>query len=430
MEWSHYNFFLKTEEAFLLYNSLSNSFVELEENIYNYLIDKMNSQETDISDIELKNSLIDMKVIVFNNKDEFNELKYDINLKRFSFKNLNLTICPTLHCNFACPYCFEKNRRSAYITEEIENLILEYIKKQEHIEFLNITWYGGEPLLAFDNIVSLTNKFKKLNLKYFAGIITNGYLLTEKRIRQLSDLSIDSMQITVDGLSETHNSRRFLTSGKGTFQNIVNNILLLKKVYPQIRLSIRVNIDKNNQSEFVDVYNFFQDMKLGNTFIRPAFVDDISGCNTNNCLFDRNRKTQFIIEMLEKYNLDFSHFYPSDTRYECGIRNPNSLIIGPRGEIYKCWNDVGDNKQIIGSLDNKIKANNALHLRYLTGADPLEDKKCLACFHFPTCGGGCPYLRIKNEYEGCHFDTCDLIKDNMEKFLKLHYQTKIKLNNI
>jgi uncharacterized protein len=37
----------------------------------------------------------------------------------------------------------------------------------------------GEPLLAFNRIVSLTRKMQALGLKYKAGIITNGYLLTE-----------------------------------------------------------------------------------------------------------------------------------------------------------------------------------------------------------------------------------------------------------
>lgn len=59
--------------------------------------------------------------------------------------------------------------------------------------------------------------------------------------------------------------------------------------------------------------------------------------------------------------------------------------------------------------------------RYYTAGDALDDINCRQCFYLPICGGGCPYRRLENEFEGkCH-DMCENIKDNLEEFLELHY---------
>lgn len=85
-------------------------------------------------------------------------------------------------------------------------------------------------------------------------------------------------------------------------------------------------------------------------------------------------------------------------------------------------------KEIIGNVDGKI-TNEALLLRYLVAANPFEDPKCQECFLLPVCGGGCPYSRIQNEYEGTNINTCLYIKDHLEDFLVTHAEYKNHLNS-
>ena len=84
---------------------------------------------------------------------------------------------------------------------------------------------------------------------------------------------------------------------------------------------------------------------------------------------------------------------------------------------------MGNFSKIIGNIEGKI-TNEHLLLRYLVGADPLEDSNCKKCLLFPVCGGGCPFSRILNEYEHKHINVCPLIKDHMEDFLLTHALTK------
>lgn len=422
MEWSKYNYFFTSKDKFLLYNSLSNSFAELDEEVYFDLVNQKERNLIDIKDKDLVEVLKSMKVIVNDERDDLNIIKYNAYRSRFYSKGLSLTINPTLHCNFACSYCFEEDRLPVYMTEEVEDKIIEHIKGKEP-KHVDVDWFGGEPLLAFDRIVSLTKKMQKLNVIYEAGMITNGYLLTEKIINQLPSLNINFMQITVDGLPNTHNSRRPLVSGKGTFDTIVKNIDLLKKINPEIQLTIRINIDHNNKNEFVEIYNFFSQKNYPNTYISGAFVHDIKS-SKNLCFLNTKQQVKFLLEMKKEYNLNLRPFFPGSRRYECGIRNLNSIVIGPTGEVYKCFNDVGNKNKIVGNIDDSIETNNQLLLRYLVGADPFDDEKCKACFQLPICGGGCPYQRIANEYEGGEFDTCNYFKENMKEFLEIHYLNK------
>lgn len=406
---------------------MSNSLAELKLEDYE-MLENLRANNLPLADEELEKQLRQLKVIVDNDMDEINKVKYINLLNRNENRRLILTINPTLACNFNCPYCFENEHSNIYMHDLVEEKIILFIKKHVGLKALDVTWFGGEPLLAFDRIVSMTKKMQNLGLNYKAGMITNGYLLTEKVISKLESLAISSIQITIDGMADLHNTRRCLKSGKPTFDKILQNIDLLQKVNPQIRLNVRVNVDKTNYADFLELYKFLKDKHYPTLNVNLSFVKDMTGCYKCNHSYDMQEQAQIVKDLLQKYGLDFSMVFPRSERYECAIRNRNALVIGPEGELYKCWNDVGNKSKIIGNIDGKI-TNEALLLRYLVAADPFEDPKCQECFLLPVCGGGCPYSRIQNEYEGTNINTCLYIKDYLKDFLVTHAEYKNHLSS-
>ncbi len=426
--WSRYSYFFEVGEKYYVYNSLSNSLAELNKSVFEQ-IEHLRTNNLVIPNGELKEQLQRMKVWVSSDKDEFYKLKYQNSLLRNDNSRLILTINPTLACNFACPYCFEKDHPNVYMDESVEDKIVDYIRGCQNAKMVSVTWFGGEPLLAFDRIVSLTRKIQQLGLVYKAGMITNGYLLSEKVISLLPSLQISSLQITIDGLAPLHDSRRCLKTGKPTFAKILHNIEVLQHTCPEIAVRVRVNVDKTNHSDFINLYRFLQDKHFPNLSINLAFVKDMSGCNKCPSFYDTEEQAFLAQEYLKEYGMDFSMVYPMANRNECAIRNRNALVIGPMGELYKCWNDVGNEKRIVGTIDGQI-TNESLLLRYLVAADPFEDSKCQTCFLLPVCGGGCPYSRIKNEFEGTNINTCLFMKDHMEDFLKVHIEYKNKIKTV
>ncbi len=65
------------------------------------------------------------------------------------------------------------------MTVEVEDRIVEFARSHVESQQILVTWFGGEPLLRMKTIRSLTAKLISLGKPYRAGIITNGYLLTE-----------------------------------------------------------------------------------------------------------------------------------------------------------------------------------------------------------------------------------------------------------
>ena len=336
MNWSKYNYLFKSSQyGYLLYNSLSNSFAELDEESYFYL-QTLEGKKKDINiiDDELHQSLLKMKALVEDDRDEFYNIKYLTHLQRFTGNYLELTLNPTLHCNFACPYCFENTKRSVYMTDEVENALIDFVKKLNHVKSLHVTWFGGEPLMAFDRIVSLTKQLKQQNIGYSSSMITNGYLLTGTVVERLDDLSISSIQITIDGLADAHNKRRPLVSGGGTFEKIIENIDRLNIKKPDCSIIIRMNIDDTNAQNFVDVFKFFTKRYKNKIGVAPGFVTNETGCTVSDCVFNREKKAKFILDQYRQHGLNVMGLYPSSVRYECPIRNPSYMTIGPEGEIY------------------------------------------------------------------------------------------------
>ena len=78
--------------------------------------------------------------------------------KSYDTRTLSLIIAPTTGCNFACPYCFEPKKNPKTMTREVEDRIIEYVRSRTLAENISLTWYGGEPLLAFDIIERLYDR--------------------------------------------------------------------------------------------------------------------------------------------------------------------------------------------------------------------------------------------------------------------------------
>lgn len=436
MKWSKYNhMFESSKHGYLIYNSLSNSFIELNHDSYIELKKiKENIQDYDFEKAPgFKEQLREAKIIVDNDLDEFYWIKLSKHLRRYDKSGMSLTIAPTLHCNFACDYCYEASRPPVYMDDGTEKKLIRFVKSVREVKTLFVTWYGGEALLAFDRIRSITEKFKKLKLNYSAALITNGYLLDEAKIRQLENLKIKKIHITIDGLGDVHNKRRPHIRDKDSYGKIIQNLDSLMKYNEAMKVNviIRVNIDKRNESKYAELYKHLRSRYPGQKIrIYPGFVkNELGACNsTTHELLDRKMQAQFNLKQFRDKGIKGVGFFPSLSIVECMARHINSYLIAPRGEMYKCWTDIGIKEKVVGNLNKKGEFNDRILTRYLTGADSLDEPECRECFHLPICEGRCPYDALENKFNAGKFSICHISKGNLNEFLEAHYSIK-KSNN-
>lgn len=181
MKQSNYNFFFPVDDCVLAYNARTNALAKIKKGDFKE-IEKILQDPESSDKNDLYQELMYGGFLTLDHTDELANIRHDMYAARFSTDTLGLTIAPTLNCNFRCFYCYEKDvLENKSMTDDVANKILNFIKfKIKLINFLDITWYGGEPLLEKARILSLSKSIiqicEKNKVDYSAGIVTNGYL--------------------------------------------------------------------------------------------------------------------------------------------------------------------------------------------------------------------------------------------------------------
>lgn len=412
MKQSKFNQFMEHEGNVIAFNAMSCALAVLTNENYKALCSCANNYG------QLNQEFIDQLVhggyLIEDDCDELVIIKNRLLQSRYSTSTLSLTIAPTLGCNFNCIYCFEQDHMDfTKMNLETQDSLVKFIEAKiaDGTNFVSVSWYGGEPLLALDVIESLSHRFRALcdknNVKYSAGIVTNGYLLSRDVAKILNECNVSNAQITLDGPPDIHDSRRFLHGGKATFQNIFDNIKDAVDIVPQI--SVRVNVDNDNIERISEVKELFACEKLvGKVHVYIAMVDALNG------LYERN--ACLTTERFATLDLNFYDnplvLYPMPRANLCGADALNSLVIAPNGSLYKCWNDIGMQDKSFGNINQPSECFSRLYYDYLM-YDPTSDKMCVKCNILPICMGGCPHRRIEKSPL-----RCSLFKVYIDKYMR------------
>ena len=338
---------------------------------------------------------------------------------------VSMTICPTMGCNFDCPYCFE-NHRSGRMSEQVQDdvvalagRLLEAAKAGQ----LTITWFGGEPLLATDIIAALSERLKAVaaehGAEYHAGIITNGYLLSQETADLLGRASVEKAQITLDGLGHRHDATRHLAGGGPTFDRIVENLRTVKLPFA---VRIRHNVDADNLQERKPLEGFIEELsrESGNELLYyPAVVQDSEAAARRDSRVDvLGDSSACEIDILR----DTKTAEKTRAHY-CGANMLYNIGVDDRGNLQKCWEDVDKPERSFGRAsvwDPAMPFRTADYpdrlTRYLNTAPPLDDPECRECVWLPVCLGGCPSRRLYS----CR--ACVTYRNEPEKYVLALYR--------
>ena len=341
-----------------------------------------------------------------------------------SVRGIGLTICPTMGCNFDCPYCFE-DHFAGKMSKEVQDDVVALAERMldaSHSKDISVTWFGGEPLLAPEIIESLSGRLMELVEKrggeYRAGIVTNGYLLTQEMVDMLVRCKVDNAQVTIDGLGATHDATRRLANGGPTFERITNNLHSVKIPF---HVNIRHNVHEGNKSAIDELEAFIKTLaeESGNELM--YYPAPVSGSNAADergeqvgLLCGSDASEVGIRQEAKRFRGGRGHY--------CGAHNLWSVGIDERGNLQKCWEAVDKPAISFGTAhdwDPKeplTTASNPDNLTmYLNTACPVPDDECWECVWLPMCVGGCPHRRLFSGRE------CVGFKDNPEAYvLALH----------
>jgi uncharacterized protein len=352
-----------------------------------------------VSIIEQLHKLVQARVIVNDDFDEVKFLAERYARGRHDTEHLGLTIVTSLGCNFDCPYCFEAKHPSL-LSPQVSGAILEYVDaRADNLKSLSVSWFGGEPLLGMASLKHLSNDFINLcaarDLSYTARITTNGYLLDEATCQELVNCHVSHVQVTLDGPADLHDRMRPLVSGRPTFATIVKN---LHQAVEHFTVDIRVNVDSQSFLRTEELLQYLQDEGFpGRLNVYLAQLVDVADfaaapsatygvrCFNNKEFADAEQQFE---EMADRHGFGRAKL-PSPLGTPCTAVRANDLVIGSRGELYKCYESIGNPNEVIGHIsDYKEPGGRAAKwLNY----DPFTDPECTQCVALPVCMGGCAH---------------------------------------
>ncbi len=327
----------------------------------------------------------------------------------------------SLHCNLACPYCFQRAKASSCgflskkqvdlgidVINECENRSMELNKGKKMLPKISIT--GGEPLLRhkanLEVLDYLMSRLSELHWPY--NITTNGTYLEEFVAEHDPPKNCRNVQVTLDGPREIHDQRRrYRNNSDSSFDKIIKGVD--SALSDGWKITLRVNLDMNNVehlprlAEFVQEHGWLESKDFS-AYVSP--VTDHGSLGNYDTPKDEADLLLALLQVVEKTPyirevFDIKHFrgfnyverilLHNDPRYPVIYRCEAVLgmyIFDPKGDVHVCLEGAGDSSMRIGSYDPKWELNDAAAARWME-RNVLKMEECDKCKVRFICAGGC-----------------------------------------
>jgi uncharacterized protein len=141
-------------------------------------------------------------------------------------------------CNVDCAYCYYREShagargRHLLSLELLERFMAQYMAYIADVGSASLSWQGGEPTLAglafFERVVELEARYARPGTTIANALQTNGVLLDDRWGQFLRRYDV-LVGISIDGPKEVHDELRRTRSGRGTFDDAMRGVDVLRR---------------------------------------------------------------------------------------------------------------------------------------------------------------------------------------------------------
>ena len=398
MKQSKYNCILQDNTGMVIYNAATDQLVALTPQLANIFNEsKAAPEKIKAQHAELYDHLLQKGIFVCDDADETEAYIRKREEYERSSGEYTITINPTLACNMSCWYCYESHKNMPAMSADVKQSVLLLIDKllaDNKLKKLNLSFFGGEPLLYFDKVVVDIINHAKMQCKAFDAKLsihftTNAYLLTDNVLKQLEGLDV-SFQITIDGGKQVHDSVRKTKGGEPTYARIVEHIhQTLSHGFP---VGVRFNYTAKSIPSFVDVVKDFSHLQqeqkqLVNFTFQRVWQDNEGDAS------QVEQQVEHIERAFEQAGLFVNNAKSYIVPY-CYADDVNTAVVNYNGDLFKCTARDFATKSKEGTLaaDGTLRWNERLRKRMSIrhGSDT-----CLQCRIYPICHGGCSQMKLE-----------------------------------
>ena len=310
-------------------------------------------------------------------------------------------------CNLACRYCFaqegEYHGRRALMSFEVGKKALDFLVANSGNRVnLEVDFFGGEPLMNWQVVKDLVEYGRSLeepcNKKFRFTLTTNGVLLNDE-ILEFANREMANIVLSIDGRREIHDRMRPFRGGQGSYEQIVPKFQKVAESRGQTGYYVRGTFTRNNLDFSEDVLHL-ADLGFQQISVEPVVAgpeDDYAIAEADIPKL-REEYDKLAVEMIKRRKegrgFQFFHFMIDLEGGPCVAKRLSGcgsgteyLAVTPWGDFYPCHQFVGNEKFLMGNVDEGIVREDIRDM--FKCCNVYAKDKCKKCFAKFYCSGGC-----------------------------------------
>lgn len=341
----------------------------------------------------------------------------------------------TESCNLACPYCFAAEMERRFIDEALAREAIDLLLSAENsADEVGLTFWGGEPLLAFKLLTRLVEyaeaRAAERGKRLGFALPTNVTLLTEAMVDffQAHDLRLS---LSLDGGPKTQ-GRRQTAKGGSSWPAVEQKLKLIHRRYAGRLPAVRMTVAPDTAHDLAENVRFFLDQGFRQIYFAPVVEAEWDADALNAYEQGQLELAPTWLEALESgRRLGFTSWDKALAWREARRRDPQAasrersvicgagtamLVVDIHGQLYPCHRFVFYDKQRrasgLGSVTDGWP--DAGRLRPYERLDPARlgtsERLCAACEDAASCFALCPALNyaMAGAIDAIHPRQCEL----------------------
>lgn len=352
-------------------------------------------------------------------------------------------------CNLRCKYCFASTgdfgQGRKIMPPEIAKKAIDFVIARSGVRHnIEVDFFGGEPLMAWDTVTQTVNYARSLeekyNKKFRFTITTNGLLLDEDKRKYINE-NMDNCVLSLDGRREVNDEFRKTVAGTGSYDTIVPKFkALVDERDPNLDYYARGTFTSHNLDFAEDVLSI-ADAGFDRLSVEPVTADpgcgyDLTEDDLPKIEAEYDRLTDIMLERKKEGKpFTFFHFMVDLDQGPCVVKRLRGcgagyeyVAVTPDGDIYPCHQFVGKDEFKQGSvLDQSFNMDIA---QKFAGMNIYSRPKCQKCWAKFYCSGGCSAANYNMNHDmNDSYDLgCEMERKRLECAIYLKAMDKICAN--
>lgn len=396
----------------------------------------VNSLRERYPETEVEEALDEVQMLVDNEelftKDTYENYIMDFKKRPTVVKALCLHIAHD--CNLACQYCFaeegEYHGRRALMSFEVGKKALDFlIANSGNRRNLEVDFFGGEPLMNWQvvkDLVAYGREQEKLHDKKFRFTLTTNGVLLNDEVMEFCNREMGNVVLSIDGRKEVHDKMRPFRKGAGSYDLIVPKFQQFAESRHQDKYYVRGTFTHYNLDFSEDVLHL-ADLGFKQISVEPVVADP----KEPYAIWEEDLPKLFeeydklAVEMIRRHksgeDFNFFHFMIDLEGGPCVAKRLSGcgsgteyLAVTPWGDFYPCHQFVGNEKFLLGNVDEGI-LNTDIRDEFKC-CNVYAKEKCRKCFARFYCSGGCAAnaYNFSGDICGAYDIGCELQKKRIE----------------